>query len=238
MRKHMSPAMIVALIALFIATAGGATAAGTLITGAQIKNGSISLVDLSANAKKALKGQRGAAGLAGPQGPDGPGGPAGAAGETGPQGLKGDPGPNGDPGPQGSAGETGPQGLKGPTGPQGAAGPPGPGTKTVSGGVTETGNVFSGTGYTASRTGVGEYRLAFPPGTFPNVYPHQPAVVVMPAWGGEFGKPAIANISTFGAGSDGSDQVTIVLRNTATSEPVDRLFMFIASAPLTGAASS
>jgi Collagen triple helix repeat (20 copies) len=214
MRKHMSPAMIVALIALFIATAGGATAAGTLITGAQIKNGSISLVDLSANAKKALNGQRGAAGLAGPQGPDGPGGPAGTAGETGPQGLKG------------------------PMGAQGAAGPPGPGTKTVSGGVTETGSAFSGTGYTASRTGVGEYRLAFPPGTFPNVYPHQPAVVVIPAWGGEFGKPAIANISTFGAGSDGSDQVTIVLRNTATSEPVDRLFMFIASAPLTDAASS
>jgi len=44
----LHPATIIALIALFVALAGRATAAGTaLITGAQIKNGSVGLADLA-----------------------------------------------------------------------------------------------------------------------------------------------------------------------------------------------
>jgi hypothetical protein len=64
----MKAALIAALVAAIV-SATAATAAGTgLITGVQIKNGSIGLVDLSAAAKRALKGQRGPAGPAGAQG--------------------------------------------------------------------------------------------------------------------------------------------------------------------------
>ena len=69
--------IIIAAIVAALVSATAATAASGLITGAQIKNGSIGLVDLSANAKRALKGQRG---VAGPQGP---------AGVAGAQGIPG-----------------------------------------------------------------------------------------------------------------------------------------------------
>jgi hypothetical protein len=79
--RRLSPAFVVAMIALFIALGGTATAAGVaLITGKQIKDGSIGLADLSPKAKAGLKGARGA------QGPIGPMGPAGVAGPTGPTG--------------------------------------------------------------------------------------------------------------------------------------------------------
>jgi Collagen triple helix repeat (20 copies) len=81
---------MLAIVALFVALTGTATAAATkLITGAQIKNGSIGLADLSAGAKKALKGNRGPAGAPGPQGRTGAAGPAGPAGLAGPQGERG-----------------------------------------------------------------------------------------------------------------------------------------------------
>ena len=58
MRSTIVAAVVAALI-----VATGATAAGVkLITGRQIKNGSIGLVDLSSGAKRSLKGQRGPAG--------------------------------------------------------------------------------------------------------------------------------------------------------------------------------
>jgi hypothetical protein len=71
------------MVALFVALAGSATAGTALITGAQIKNGSIGLRDLSANAKRALKGQRGPQGYQGPQGPQGVPGVPGAPGARG-----------------------------------------------------------------------------------------------------------------------------------------------------------
>ncbi|HEX9416294.1 MAG TPA: hypothetical protein VF895_06265 [Gaiellaceae bacterium] len=76
--------IVTALIAAALVSAlsvGGATAAG-LITGKQIKNHTIRLVDLTKAAQKALKGQRGPRGLAGPQGPQGPAGPAGVPGQA------------------------------------------------------------------------------------------------------------------------------------------------------------
>jgi hypothetical protein len=82
--------IIIAAIVAALVSATAATAASGLITGAQIKNGSIGLVDLSANAKRALKGQRGPAGPAGPAGIQGiqgvPGGfdPAKVSYVTGP----------------------------------------------------------------------------------------------------------------------------------------------------------
>jgi hypothetical protein len=63
--------IIIAAIVAALVSATAATAASGLITGAQIKNGSIGLVDLSAKAKRALKGQRGPAGLQGVAGPAG-----------------------------------------------------------------------------------------------------------------------------------------------------------------------
>jgi|SRR5215216_1766119 len=54
---------------------GGATAAG-LITGRQIKDHSIGIVDLKKKAQALLHGQRG------PQGPAGPAGPAGPPGQS------------------------------------------------------------------------------------------------------------------------------------------------------------
>jgi hypothetical protein len=83
MLKRISPATIIILVAaLFVVLTSTATAA-KLITGKQIKDGSIGLVDLSAKAKNALKGKQGPSG---PQGPQGPAGLAGAAGVPGPAG--------------------------------------------------------------------------------------------------------------------------------------------------------
>jgi len=57
---------IVAAVVAALIVATGATAAGVkLITGRQIKNGSIGLVDLSSGAKRSLKGQQGPRGPAG-----------------------------------------------------------------------------------------------------------------------------------------------------------------------------
>ena len=70
---------------------------GTL-GGAEVRNGSLGVADLSKQAKAALTGAQGAAGTAGPAGPAGPTGPTGpngAAGQQGTQGVQGVPGANG-----------------------------------------------------------------------------------------------------------------------------------------------
>jgi hypothetical protein len=100
-RIRFTPATVIASIALFVALAGTATAGTALITGAQIKNGTIGLADLSATAKTSLRGLRGPAGSAGANGAAGPQGVAGPQGAQGPQGERG------------QAGERGPQGLSG-----------------------------------------------------------------------------------------------------------------------------
>jgi hypothetical protein len=92
------------VIALALALAGGAWAGkhyvitsssqvkNGALTGADLKNHSLGLADLSEGAHAALKGTRG---------PAGPTGATGATGATGPQGLQG---PKGDTGPQGPKG--------------------------------------------------------------------------------------------------------------------------------------
>ncbi len=102
-----------ALAAVFAVAAGSASAGPTvkkLITGQDIKDGSIGLVDLSSRTKTSLKGQRGSAGSQGPAGAKGDTGPAGPAG---PQGAKGD---------TGAGGATGAQGVQGPKGDTGPVG--------------------------------------------------------------------------------------------------------------------
>jgi collagen triple helix repeat protein len=100
--RRPSPAMVVALIALFVSLAGNAGAGALLlVTSKNIKNGSIQAVDLSRAAKAQLKGN---------EGPRGPRGFTGAQGIQGPQGLVGAQGPPGPVGPRGPDGARGPQG--------------------------------------------------------------------------------------------------------------------------------
>jgi hypothetical protein len=143
--------------------------------------------------------------------------------QTGPQGPKGDKGDKGDPGAQGA------------TGPQGPAGPPGPGTKTVSGAVGgSNGGVIFGTGFTASRAGVGSYAVQFPPGTWSP--PQFPVVVVTPFTSP--GDAAIATVTSLGSNSNGAGSATISILNPATSTAIDRSFLFNASAPLAAGTSA
>lgn len=102
--RHLSPALVVALVALFCSLAGGAVAA-SVVSGKQIKNGSVTGADLkdrsvtgrdlrkgsvgadrlTAAARASLRGATGAAGprgVAGPQGPKGEQGPAGPGSAT------------------------------------------------------------------------------------------------------------------------------------------------------------
>lgn len=120
-----------AIAAVFAVAAGSAAAGPTvkkLITGQDIKDGSIGLVDLSSSTKTNLKGQRGSVGSLGPAGakgdtgPAGPAGPQGSKGDTGATGLTG---PKGDTGPQGIPGTAVAKGDKGDTGATGPTGPPG-----------------------------------------------------------------------------------------------------------------
>jgi len=69
-RIRLTVACGLVLAVTLAATAG----ASRLITGGQIKNGSIGLVDLSKSARRALSGKTGPQGATGPQGPSGPAG--------------------------------------------------------------------------------------------------------------------------------------------------------------------
>jgi hypothetical protein len=104
LHRRPSPALVVATIALVVACAGTATAAGVLIKrSSQIARGAINsgdlandravnLQDLTPAARLALLEDTGATG---PQGERGPQGPAGARGEQGPRGEDGARGPAG-----------------------------------------------------------------------------------------------------------------------------------------------
>ncbi len=88
------------VLGVVVATAGTATAA-KLITGKQIKDGSISAKDLS----KAVQAQLAKAGTSGAAGANGQ---PGSAGPTGTQGTPGQPGADGKAGATGPTGPTGP----------------------------------------------------------------------------------------------------------------------------------
>ncbi|MFL5846396.1 MAG: hypothetical protein ACJ762_17050 [Solirubrobacteraceae bacterium] len=115
---------------------GGTATAARLITGRNIKNGSIQLVDLSASARASLRGATG------------PAGPAGAKGDTGAKGDSGNPGLNGASGSNGAAG---------------AAGVPGAGIATSLFSIDSTNPTFSmiGGGATGSEAGG---QIVIPPG--------------------------------------------------------------------------
>jgi hypothetical protein len=94
---------VVAALVAVLAIASGATAAGKyLITSSsQVKDGAISLADLSPSVRKAVQAKSSNVGV---------------QSVAGPQGAKGD---TGAPGARGERGETGPQGAKGPAGTSG-----------------------------------------------------------------------------------------------------------------------
>jgi hypothetical protein len=93
--RRPSPAVVIACVALFCSLSTGALAARTLITGRDVKDGSLTgkdvkdksirKVDLAADAR-GVAGAKGAAGAAGATGATGPDGPKG---NTGPQGVPG-----------------------------------------------------------------------------------------------------------------------------------------------------
>ena len=105
-------AKFVAALAVVFAVVVGSAAAGPaakkLLTGKDIKDGSIGIVDLSSSTRVGLKGPQGAQGPRGNAGAEGPAGPQGAKGDTGAQGAPGDVGPRG---PQGQQGVQGLQGT-------------------------------------------------------------------------------------------------------------------------------
>lgn len=123
--RRLSPLVAIGAISFLLAGAVSAGAA-KLITGRDIKNGSIELADLSTKARKALAtpgpqgdtgaaGADGAPGAAGEPGARGETGATGATGATGETGATGAPGPSGTPGADGTNGTPGAEGATGPT---------------------------------------------------------------------------------------------------------------------------
>lgn len=118
--------MAVALMALFVALGGSATAAGLLITGKQIKNGSVAGVDIKNNTLKgvdidestlgsvpsAQQANRARSAISAHRAKDAD--TVDGLDSTDLRGMKGD---KGDPGPQGPQGDAGPQGPEGPANP-------------------------------------------------------------------------------------------------------------------------
>jgi hypothetical protein len=107
LRRRPSPALIVAIIALVIACAGTATAAGVLIKrSSQVARGAINSGDLSNDRAVNLQDLTPAARLA-LQNDAGPTGPQGERGAQGPAAARGDRGPRGEDGPIGPPGADG-----------------------------------------------------------------------------------------------------------------------------------
>ncbi len=111
--------MIVALVALFVALGGTATAA-VLITGKQVKDGSLTGADIK---KKSLtRGHFKGPLSPGPAGPKGDRGDAGQNGTNGQNGAPGAPGQGGTPGTAGMPGRDGTDGRDGTNGTNGTNG--------------------------------------------------------------------------------------------------------------------
>ncbi|HWU24039.1 MAG TPA: collagen-like protein [Nocardioides sp.] len=99
--------LVLGSVALLVAGATAGATATSLITGAQIKDGtvtgrdvkdgSLGTRDLAASARAQLRGQTGPSGAPGSPGPTGPSGEPGSPGPTGPSGPSGAPGAPGAP---------------------------------------------------------------------------------------------------------------------------------------------
>jgi Collagen triple helix repeat (20 copies) len=114
LRKHITPATILAFVALVFAITGGAFAASSPGGSSGAKPTASTTLASAAKAKPKAK--------AGPRGPAGPKGATGATGPTGATGATGAIGATGPGGPQGAAGATGNTGETGSPGKNGANG--------------------------------------------------------------------------------------------------------------------
>jgi Collagen triple helix repeat (20 copies) len=127
LRSSRPVMLMTALVALF-GVSGTAVAAKRLVTGADIKNGSITSVDLAKSTHDALQGKKGDSGSKGAGGARGVVGARGArgySGAIGSQGAAGSNGLNGNQGIQGATGSPGTDGTNGTNGTDGAQGIPG-----------------------------------------------------------------------------------------------------------------
>jgi Collagen triple helix repeat (20 copies) len=144
-RLHLSPATVIAGLALVFAMSGGAYAAKKyLIT---------STKQISPSVLKQLQGKAGAAGAPGVAGAQGAQGAQGPAGPAGPAGSNGTDGKTGEKGVQGA---TGAKGATGATGVSGATGF----TETLPSGKTEYGNWDSSAYYPGSS--LSPFAISFP----------------------------------------------------------------------------
>ncbi len=96
LRDRLTYANVVSSLALFTAL-GGTSYAAITVTGANVRNGSLTSADIKDRSLQARDFKAGQV----PAGKPGPAGPQGAAGETGPAGPAGAPGERGATGPQG-----------------------------------------------------------------------------------------------------------------------------------------
>ena len=105
--RRPSAALVIAVLALFVALGGTGYAAVRLAANsvgtAQIRNGAVTRPKLNALLLSSLAGRTGPQGPAGAQGQTGPAGSTGAAGPTGPAGPQGATGPQGNPGTPGTS---------------------------------------------------------------------------------------------------------------------------------------
>jgi hypothetical protein len=150
-RFHVTPATVIATLALVFAMTGGAYAASKyLITSTKQISPKVLKSLKGSSGKNGASGPAGAAGAVGPAGPTGPAGAAGGKGENGAAGGKGETGAAGVKGEKGTAGE------KGATGEINTAGP-------LPSGKTETG-AWSTTPYiaTAGEIAVDSISFAIP----------------------------------------------------------------------------
>ncbi len=112
-RRQLSPATVMAFVALIFATTGGAFAVtgrgGSGAGGLRASASAASVHAVTAKKKKASTGKPGPRGPAGPQGPAGPAGATGSQGPAGPAGAAG------------AKGETGAAGANGTNGSNGAS---------------------------------------------------------------------------------------------------------------------
>jgi hypothetical protein len=112
-RRLPSPALVVAVAALFLALTGGAVAAGIVPLARHAHTADSATVARNAKHLGGKTAAEIAASVRGPRGLQGPAGLVGPAGAAGPTGPKGDIGATGAPGPQGPAGQEGPKGDPG-----------------------------------------------------------------------------------------------------------------------------
>ena len=175
--RRPSPATVLSIVALVMATSGFAVAAipgsdGRIVGCFHKRTGALRVVDAARQCNRRTErvlswNQEGAPGTAGVPGRDGAAGERGAAGpqgpkgETGAAGPKGDTGARGPEGPQGIPGTAAERGDPGPQGPAGPEGPPGPtGPKGDTGGAGPQGP----TGPRGFTGAIGPVGPAGPPG--------------------------------------------------------------------------